>query len=171
MAGRVGLRHEPAEGHAVDDRLLDAQRVAEHPHIVAPLRQIPVGRVSVLAAAIAAVVEVDDLCDVGEGRERRLEKAVVEARPPMQQQDGGPLAHRRPIRHEAKAFHIEIQAYAVHADKHGEFSRGTRQSTPDHHPRQRRAVILHIRAARAAPLGAGGIPADDYTRATMPRTR
>ena len=41
MARRVGLRHEAAERDADDDRLLDAERIAEAFHVVAPLGEVP----------------------------------------------------------------------------------------------------------------------------------
>ena len=66
MAGGVGQRHHAAERGAEHDRIDDAERLAECAHVVAPLRQIPALARAVLAAAVAAMVEIDDLGDVGQ---------------------------------------------------------------------------------------------------------
>jgi hypothetical protein len=74
--------------------LLDADSVAEGANVVAPLRQVPVRRVAMLAAAVAAVVEIDELGDICEMGKEGLK---VEWSPPgaVQQQDRA-LAHMRP---------------------------------------------------------------------------
>ena len=108
-----------AKGHAIHNRLLDAQRLAEATHIVTPLRQVPVCGITVFAAAVATVVEVDHLRDVGQAGEDRLEQAVVETGTPMQQEYRRPLAHGVAVRHQTEALDIEIEAYAIDADMHG----------------------------------------------------
>jgi len=64
MTGRVGLGDEAAEGGAEHDGPLDAEGVAEAPHVVAPLREVPRFRVVTRTTAAAAMVEVDDLREV-----------------------------------------------------------------------------------------------------------
>ena len=71
MARGVGDGDEAAERLPHDDRLLDLERAAELEHVVAPLRERPRLARLALAAAVAAMVDVDDLRDVGELRERR----------------------------------------------------------------------------------------------------
>ena len=67
MARRVSKRDHAAERRAQHDRIDDAQGVAERAHVVAPLRQGPRLFGTVLAAAVAAMVEVDDLGDSAKG--------------------------------------------------------------------------------------------------------
>ena len=83
MARGVGQRDHAAERGAQHDRIDDAQRLAERVHVVAPLRQIPALPRAVLAAAVAAMVEIDDLGDVGQSRIGRPVDRVVEAGPAM----------------------------------------------------------------------------------------
>ena len=59
MPRGIGQRDHPAEGRTEHDRVDDAERVTERTHIVAPLRQVPARARAILAAAVAAVVEVD----------------------------------------------------------------------------------------------------------------
>ena len=84
MAGRVGLRHEAAEGVAQHDRPDDPERVAECPDVIAPLRQIPGFGIGVSAAAVATVVKIDELRHVAQRPEGWLEHAVVAARAAVQ---------------------------------------------------------------------------------------
>ena len=67
MARGVGQRHHAAERCAEHDRVGDAERVAERAHVVAPLRQMPALPGTILASAIAAMIEIDDLRDIGQG--------------------------------------------------------------------------------------------------------
>jgi hypothetical protein len=67
MTGGIGQRDHAAERSAEHDWIGDAQRLAEGADIVAPLRQIPALPRAVLAAAVAAMVDVDDLRDIGQG--------------------------------------------------------------------------------------------------------
>jgi len=68
---------------------------------------------------MAALVEVDDLGDVGQLREGRLEARVVVARPAVQQQ-GRLVAHRGAIGHQAGAFDVDEQGHAgFDGDVHG----------------------------------------------------
>jgi hypothetical protein len=64
VAGGIAERDHAAEGSTEHDRTDDAERLAERSDVVAPLRQIPSLARPVLAAAIAAVVEIDDLGNV-----------------------------------------------------------------------------------------------------------
>ena len=82
MAGGVGQRNHAAERRAEHDRIDDAERVAEGAHVVTPLRQIPALPRAILAAAVAAVVEIDDLGDVGQGRVGGPVDRMVGAWPP-----------------------------------------------------------------------------------------
>ena len=64
MRGRPCAKTGP-----IDDWLLDAEHLAECPHVVTPLGQVPSGGIIPAAAAVAAMIEVDDLGDVGQCRE------------------------------------------------------------------------------------------------------
>ena len=90
-----------AEAHAEHDRPLDRQRVAELPDVVGPALEPSSSGLTDVAAPAAALVEVDDLGALGEPRpELDLEEQVVEARAGMEEHDGRPLPHPRPIGHE-----------------------------------------------------------------------
>jgi hypothetical protein len=77
------------------------------------------GIVALVAAALAAVIEVDHLVGVGETPEPRLEEGVVEARPPMQQQQCRLGPHPRTVADEAGTLDIEEQAQPADVDAHG----------------------------------------------------
>jgi hypothetical protein len=86
IARRIGLGDEAAEGLAEHDRPLDAERITEGPDILAPLCQRPaVGRTGITAPH-AAVIEIDNLDQVGERAEGWLEGGMIKAGPAMQQQ-------------------------------------------------------------------------------------
>ena len=69
------------------------ERVAEGADVVAPLRQRPALLRTGIAPPIAAMIEIDHLCDVGQSRADRLVDRVVEAWPAMEEQECRPLAH------------------------------------------------------------------------------
>ncbi len=68
----VGHGHSATERRAVDDGILNLQRLAEGKHVVGPLAQGPGVWGSAVASAIAAVVQVDHLCNIRKLRKRRL---------------------------------------------------------------------------------------------------
>jgi hypothetical protein len=118
IARRVGLRHEPSEGSAIDDRLFDAERVAKTFEIVRPLRESPAFARSVLAAAASAMIEIDDLGDVAERRESRLVEAVVGARPAMQQDQRRLLPHARAVGNETRPLDVDIETNPIDMNVH-----------------------------------------------------
>ena len=120
MARRVGLRHEAAERMPPHDRPLDAERIAQALHVVAPLRERPGALVVAAAAPVAAVVVVDHLRDVGETREGRLEQRMVEARSAMQQHQSRLLAQSRAVGHQTRTLDIEIEPDAIDLDEHAQ---------------------------------------------------
>ena len=61
MPRRVCESDHGTERRAIYDGLLDAERVAERPYVVAPLRQVPGLRIFPTATAVAAMIEVYDL--------------------------------------------------------------------------------------------------------------
>ena len=76
---RVEHRHEAAERVPVDDRSDDAERVAEGADVVGARLEAPVPRVAPVGTAVAAQIEVHDLCRLREPVEVGLEVRVVEA--------------------------------------------------------------------------------------------
>ena len=68
--------------------------------------------VALIAPALAPVIEVDDLVAVGETPEPRFEERVVEAWASVQEQQHRLVADRRTVRHEARAFDVEVQPNA-----------------------------------------------------------
>ncbi len=117
---RAGVEHgdEAPEGLAEHDRPLDLERLAEGAHVVGPLGEVPAVGGAAVAAALAAVVQVDDLGDVPQAREGRLEGRVVEAGPAVEQQEGGELPHGRPVRDELRALHVEEEAGVARLHAH-----------------------------------------------------
>jgi hypothetical protein len=76
-------------------------------------------RIAPVRAAVAGKVEVDDLRDVRQPVEVRLEVGVVEApRPAVQQDDGRSLAELRPVGHQCRPFDVEPQPHSVDLDVH-----------------------------------------------------
>ena len=66
MARGVRQRDGPAERGPVHDRARDPERIAERVHVVAPLGQGPTLRRAGLATPVAAMIEEDDLRNVGD---------------------------------------------------------------------------------------------------------
>ena len=103
-----------------------------------------------VAPPLPAMVEQHELRDVGQRRERVRQARVVEARAAVQKQQRRPLAHRRPVRDELGADHLEEDPRAVaQGDPHPSatsfsFSRLERTS-------RRAAVFANRPAKRAAP--------------------
>ena len=119
MARGVSQRDHAAERRAQHDRIDDAQGVAERAHVVAPLRQVPALPGTVLAAAIAAMVEIDDLGDVRQGRVGRLVDRVVGAGAAMEHQQGRLFPHGGTVRDQLRALDIEEQPHTVDEHMHG----------------------------------------------------
>jgi hypothetical protein len=118
VARGVGQGNHAAERGAQHDRIDNAERVAECAHIVAPLRQVPALAWAVLAAAIAAMVEIDDLGDIGQGRIGRPVDRVVEAGSAMQHQQHRLFPHHWAVGQQFRAFDIEKQPHPVHGYVH-----------------------------------------------------
>ena len=118
MAGGVGQRNHAAERRAEHDRIDDAERVAERAHVVAPLRQIPALPRAILAAAVAAMVEIDDLGDIGQGRVGGPVDRMVGAGPAMQHQQDRLFPHHRAVGYQFRALDIEEQPHPVHRYVH-----------------------------------------------------
>ena len=119
VARRIEHGDEAAEGVSVHDRPVNGERVAEGADVVCARLEAPRTGVAPLGAAVAAQVQVDHLRRLRKPSEVRLEVRVVEAsRPAVQQDDGGPLAHRGAVGHERGAFDVEPEACSVHLDVH-----------------------------------------------------
>ena len=110
MARRVRHRDHPAERVAQYDRALDFQRVAERAQVVAPLRQIPFLGIAAIAAAVPAMIEIDDLRYLGQPREVGLEVRMVEAGAAVQEDDRRHLAHHGAVGPQLRAFYVEEQS-------------------------------------------------------------
>jgi hypothetical protein len=80
VSGQISLRHHRPARNADDDRPFDADRVGESGDIVAPLIECPAGGITPTAAAAGAMIEVDDLRDVGEPVEGWADALVIAAR-------------------------------------------------------------------------------------------
>ena len=109
----VGLSDKAAEGIAEHDGPLDPEGFTECLHIVAPLSERPQRWVAMVAATVAAVVKHDELRDLGEWRECRLEHGMIEPWSTVQQQHSWPLTHSKAIRNKLLAYDVEEQAHTV----------------------------------------------------------
>ncbi len=122
MARGVRERDHAAERHAEHDRALDSERLAEGVYVVGPLRERPRLRRAGIAAAVAAMVEIDDLGDIGQGGVGRLVNRMVEAGAAMKQEERRLFPHRRAVGDEFRALDIEEQPHAVHRHVHEQAS-------------------------------------------------
>src|SRR5260370_14846195 len=109
MARGVRQRHHTAKRYAEDDRIHDAERVAERAYVVAPLRQVPAFPPTILASAIASMIQVDNLSDVRQDRVGGLVDRMVEAGATMKHEQFGPFPHSGPVLHQLRTLHIYKQ--------------------------------------------------------------
>lgn len=107
MTCRIGLRHHAPERLAKHDRLLNPQRFAERMNVVTPLSQCPGRGVARNAASIPAVVEVDDLGNVGEHIEVAAQPGMIETWPTMQNDQCRLLAHPRTVGLKRRAHDVK----------------------------------------------------------------
>lgn len=110
---RVRHGDRAAERHAKHDRTDYAERLAERVHVVAPLRQGPGLAGAGIAAAISAMVQEDDLRDVGQGREPRLVDRVVKAGPAVQEDQRRLLPQGATLRHETGTLDIKKESHTI----------------------------------------------------------
>lgn len=106
--GLVQSRAQTASGRVIFETLSTAQA---H-DVIGKGVQRPLVRRPAVAAAVAAVIHVDDLRNVGQAREQRLETRMVVAGAAVQQDQRRLLAHARPIGYEAGALDIDKEADA-----------------------------------------------------------
>jgi hypothetical protein len=119
VAGEVALGDEATEGLADHDGVFDAEGVAESDDVVGPHVEPPVLLTTGIAAAVAAMVVVDDLCDVGEVvRSAVFEVRVVHARSAVQQQHGRPFHHLWAVWNETLAVDVDIETHVADVDPH-----------------------------------------------------
>jgi hypothetical protein len=119
MARGVRQRDHAAERGAKHDWTGNSQSVAERPDVIAPLRQIPALARTILAAAIAAMVEIDDLGDIGQARIGWPVDRVVGAGSAMQHEQCRLFPHHGTVRDQPCALDVEEQPHAVDEHIHG----------------------------------------------------
>jgi hypothetical protein len=124
MAGGVGHRHHAAERCAEHDRIDDAKHFAEDAYVVAPLHQIPALARAVLTAAVAAMVEIDDLANVSEGGVGGPVDRVVGAGTAVKHQQHRLFPHHGAVGDELGTLDVEEQPHPVHGHMHGQASFG-----------------------------------------------
>jgi hypothetical protein len=134
----------PPKDRAEDDGTLDAQRVAECPH-VCPHFKTPIGRIALVAAAVSPMVQVDHLGHVGKNPVVGLEQGMVESGTPVEQQQRGPFPHDCPVDNQSRSVDIEPEVDVTYSDSHPQ----TLQSTT---PRQGRRVF-HYAGPGCLPSG------------------
>ena len=122
MPRGIGQCDHAAERRAEHDRIRDAERVTERAHVITPLRQIPALLGTVLAAAVAAVVEIDDLGDVGQSGVGGPVDRMVGAGAAMQHQQHRLFPHHWAVRDQLRALDIEEQPHPVHGYVHERIS-------------------------------------------------
>src|SRR3954453_118894 len=119
MPGGVSQRHHAAERGPKNDRPDDTQHLAKRTHIVAPLREIPAFARTILASAVAAMIQIDDLNDVSQTRVGGPVDRVIRAGPAMKHQQGRLLPHHRTVRYQLCAFDIEEEPNSIDENMHG----------------------------------------------------
>ncbi len=92
-------------------------------HVGHVLVQRVAGRVSLIRAALPAVIEIDKLQALGEAAHSRLEAGVIAARTAVNDHGGGTFAHDWAIGHQAGALDIEVDARPVDRGEHAQPSR------------------------------------------------
>jgi hypothetical protein len=70
------------------------------------------------AATVSAMIEVDDLHEVGQRRECRLVARMIEAGPAVEEKESWLGPHFWAIRDEAGALYIKEKSCAVDLDEH-----------------------------------------------------
>src|SRR6266852_5903206 len=118
MAGRVRKRDESSKRPSQHYRLFDFEGVAETVNVVAPGFQIQSVGSTPIAAAIAAMVQVNELRDLGQHRKVGLENRMIEARAAMEQDNSGHLAHSRTVGPQPGAFDIEKEPAITNIHTH-----------------------------------------------------
>ncbi len=94
------------------------EMTAQRLHVFNVLVQRVTGGIAAPGPALAAVVEVDQLHDVGERRHGGFEPGMVSARAAMGDHGCGALAHGRAVRHQPGAFHVEKQRRVSDESEH-----------------------------------------------------
>ena len=120
MADRERLGDEAAERDAEHDRPLDLQGLAQGFQVIGPLVEVPALRAAAIAAAVAAVIDIDELGDVDKLGVLRFEVRMIEARPPVQQQQRRALRHFGSVRYEFRPLHIDEQPDIANIHAHPE---------------------------------------------------
>ena len=166
LAHRVDAgAHAPATILVVDDTpvnlTLMAELLSEHYRVKVAANGPRALRIALVLLAVAAVVVADDLGHVGQAREGRLEAAVVEARPAVQQHQGGLLPHEGAVGHQAGALDVDEEADAG-------FDLDAHAADCARH-RRRRVGQLRPRTASPSPTGCpsppcGGLGGGVYDR-------
>lgn len=108
-----------------DDRPDDAERIAEGTHVVRAQFEAPIGWIVPGRSPVTAEVEIDDLRDVTQRSEVRLEvRVVVRARSAVDEDDGRLRPHRRVVGHQLAPIDIEPEPRPVGFDLHLTFLPG-----------------------------------------------
>src|SRR5260370_35134925 len=89
-------------------------------HVIAPLRQVPARLRTILASTIAAMIEIDDLRNIRQGRVGRLVDRVGEPGTTMQEQQCRPFPHGWTVWDQFCSFTIEEQQHPVDEYPHGQ---------------------------------------------------
>src|SRR6266436_8692014 len=97
----------------------DAEGIAECAYVVAPLLQVPAFARTILASAIASMIQIDDLRDIGQGRVGGLVDRMVEAGPAVKQEQCRLFPHHGTVRDQLRALDVEEQPNPIDADMHG----------------------------------------------------
>lgn len=119
MARSMRHRHHPAVARADDGDRAEAEMTAQRLHVGDVLIERPArGVVIAGGAALAAMVEIDELGGVREGREQRLVAGMIRPRPAMDEEQHGLFAHRRAVGDQARALDIEIEASVANGGVH-----------------------------------------------------
>src|ERR1035437_1790903 len=122
MARGVSQRDHAAKRGAQNDRTSDAHGIAERPHVIAPLRQIPAFPRTILASTVTSMVQIDDLSDISRSGVCRPVDRVVGAGATMKHEQCRLFPHGGTVWGQLAALNVEEQPHPVNEYMHGQAS-------------------------------------------------
>jgi hypothetical protein len=133
MARCVSHRDLAAVGRANTDDPPEPEVLAQRFHVRDVLIERVGGGIAARGAALATMIEVDELHVRGERRECRLETGMISTGAAMNEEGHGPLAHRGALGHQPRSFHVEVDLgitnLRAHADPSCSPQLGAEQTT------------------------------------------
>jgi hypothetical protein len=122
MARCVSHRDLAAIRSANTDDPPEPEVLAQRFHVRDVLIESVGGGIAARGAALATMIEVDELHVRGERRECRLETGMISTRAAVNEESHGPLMHRSPLGHQPRPFHVEVDLGITNLRAHADLS-------------------------------------------------